>query len=52
LKGSQYDPLSLYRHHFSQQLRMSRKYNGLALPEILRRKYFFIAMLQLLLCGE
>jgi hypothetical protein len=24
LKGSQYDPLSLYHYQFSQQLRMSR----------------------------
>src|ERR1700720_4171360 len=29
---------------FSRQLRMSRNYNGLALPEILTRRYFFIAI--------
>jgi hypothetical protein len=37
---------------FSRQLRMSRNYNDLALPGILRRRYFFIAIFQFLQCRE
>jgi hypothetical protein len=37
VKGSLYDSLSLYHHHFSQQLRVSRNYNEMTLPKYLRR---------------
>src|SRR5580693_1402252 len=42
--------ISLYHRNFSRQLRKSGNYNGLTLPGILTRRYFFMAIFQFLLC--
>ena len=43
-KGFRYGQLSLYHHHSLQQPRMSRSYNDLTSPEILRRRYFYFRL--------